>query len=91
MMNARAHPGALSQKNETRFPSSSKIRATGLATAQEVCREAVVVVKALKMPATRSRCSFLLAVRSGAKARKNLFWPLFFVAIFFLVLFFLRA
>jgi hypothetical protein len=102
MVNAPAQLGSYPQGREALFPGPAKIRRTDFTAVRDVWREAVTIIKAFKLPHTRSGFSLLLTNRSEVcvaktsepwrmRARMNPTWPLIFAIIFFFVLLSLRA
>src|ERR1700722_9534745 len=102
MAHASTQSSAYPQGHEELFSSRQKIRATDFTTAREIWREGVTILKAIKLPSTRSGFSLLLMHRSEAclakssersriRARINPVWPLVFILLFLFVLISLRA
>ena len=90
MTKAGMQSGSVMQESQPLFTPAYKAQATGLATAKAVWREALVVIKSLKLPATRSYCACLLKERPGMRKCMNPTWPLLFLIVFILAVFFLR-
>jgi hypothetical protein len=90
MISARSQSDSVVQEGQALFTPSYKVRATGLATLRAIAREALVVMKSWKMPATRSPCACLLRERPGMRRCVNPIWPVLWVIVCILAVFFLR-
>jgi hypothetical protein len=102
MVNAPSHADRFPHEDLALFSVSQKTHATDFTVAREICREGITIIKAFRLPTTRSGFCHLLADRYEARfsktstgwqkrARINPTWPLIFAIIFFFVLCSLRA